>query len=307
MITDAEVSTRARVFWAAIEPFVGQVYFSPEANAEYAALGFGAGRGSLPSGVQTSNRDAYNTSRGSALGQASGDVIAAAFAVFRPDMVARAVEHGWALTDAAAIAAARLRGATNSLHRMLGAQPDGLGRVLELLARATEPLQVAGRPLFAGLCALALPEDPLGRAWALADRLREYRGDSHTAAWLAAGFDAVEIGLLSEQWWELPPRTYVYTRAWTDTELDAATRSLQQRGMLDGELLSPAGRLAREQIERTTDYQMRTAVEALGDDVHELLGTVGRWSAAIQAAGGYPDLYGVQLAALVAAGRQHPT
>ncbi|SEA60810.1 MULTISPECIES: hypothetical protein [unclassified Mycobacterium] len=306
MLSDAEVSARARALWAAIEPFAGHVYFSPEANAEYTALGFGTGRGSLPSGVQTSNRDAYNTSRGSALGHASGEVVAAAFAVFEPEMVAAAVERGWALADPDTIAAARRRGATNSLRRMIGEKPDGLGRVIELLNRASEPLQMAGRPLFAGLCARDLPADPLGRAWALADRLREYRGDSHTAAWIAAGFDAVEIGLLSEQWWDLPPRTYVYTRAWTDTQLDAATRRLQERGMLDGERLSPAGRLAREQIELATDYQMRPAVEALNGDIDELLGAVGRWSAAIQAAGGYPDLYGAQLAARVAAQRQQP-
>ncbi|MUL78739.1 SCO6745 family protein [Mycolicibacterium sp. CBMA 226] len=306
MITDAQVSAHARALWAAIEPFAGQVYFSPEANAEYTALGFGEDRGPLPSGVQTSNRDAYNTSRGSALGHASGAVVAAAFAVFEPDMVADAVERGWTLTDPASIAAARRRGAVKSLRRMIGEKPDGLGRVIELLTRATAALQVAGRPLFAGLCALDLPEDPLGRAWALADRLREYRGDSHTAAWISAGFDAVEIGLLSEQWWGLPPHTYVYTRAWTDSQLKAATLRLQDRGLLDGEWLSPAGRLAREQIELATDHQMRPFIEALDSDVDELLALVDRWSAAIQAAGGYPDLYGMQLAARVTAQRQNP-
>ncbi|WP_063064600.1 SCO6745 family protein [Nocardia violaceofusca] len=306
MITDAEVSARARALWAAIEPLAGQVYFSAEANAEYAALGFGASRGVLPSGVQTSNRDAYNTSRGSALGHASGAVVAAAFAVFEPGMVTAAVERGRALTDPASIAAARRRGATNSLRRMIGEKPDGVERVIELLTRATEPLAVAGRPLFAGLCAIDLPEDPLGRAWALADRLREYRGDSHTAAWIAAGFDAVEIGLLSEQWWNLPPRTYVHTRAWTDAQLDAAARRLRERGMLDGELLSPAGRVVRERIEAATDRQLRPAVEALHGDIDELLDTVGRWSTTIQAAGGYPDLYGAQIAARVAAQRRQP-
>ncbi|UFS97647.1 SCO6745 family protein [Nocardia huaxiensis] len=306
MITGAEVSARARALWAAIEPFAGQVYFSAEANAEYAALGFGAGRGSLPGGAQTSNRDAYNTSRGAALGHASGAVVAAAFAVFEPGMVTAAIERGRALTDPASIAAVRRRGATNSLRRMIGEKPGGLDRVIELLTRATEPLPMAGRPLFAGLCALALPDDPLGRAWALADRLREYRGDSHTAAWIAAGFDAVEIGLVSEQWWGLPPRTYVRTRAWTDAQLDAATRRLQDCGVFDGDRLSPAGRLAREQIGLATDRQLRPAVEALRGDVDELVDTVGRWSAAIQAAGGYPDLYGAQIAARVAAQRRKP-
>jgi hypothetical protein len=28
--------------------------------------------------------------------------------------------------------------------------------------------------------------------------LREYRGDAHTAAWTSSGFDATEIGLMTE-------------------------------------------------------------------------------------------------------------
>ncbi|WP_067824598.1 SCO6745 family protein [Nocardia inohanensis] len=300
MISDAELSRRARMLWAALEPFAGQVYFSAETNAEYAALGFGGGRGTLPGGVHTSNRDAYNTGRGAALGQAHGAVVAAAFAVFDPAVVAASVERGWALTDASTIAAARARGATASLRRILGECPDGLDRVIGLLTRAVEPLRLAGRPMFAGLCAIDLPGDPLGRAWALADRLREYRGDSHTAAWISAGFDAVEIGLLSEARWGLPPRTYVRTRAWTDTQLEAAAHRLRERGLLDGDHLSPAGRDARERIEVATDRQMRSAIAALGDEFDDLVGIVGGWSAAVQAAGGYPDLYGARIARRVA-------
>ena len=44
----------------------------------------------------------------------------------------------------------------------------------------------------------------MGDAWRLADQLREFRGDAHTAAWTTAGFDATEIGLLSELYWGLP-------------------------------------------------------------------------------------------------------
>jgi hypothetical protein len=69
---------------------------------------------------------------------------------------------------------------------------------------------------------LGLPGDPLGDAWRLADMLREYRGDAHTSAWTAAGFDATEIGLLTELYWGLPMRTYIRTRAWSDADLDAA-------------------------------------------------------------------------------------
>src|SRR5690348_5519189 len=130
----------------------------------------------MPDGV------AYFTSRGSVMGQVPGELVAAAFAVFNPAVVVPAVAHGWTLTDAATICAARTEGAIASLTRMLGERPDGVERVVELLSRADEPLRPEGRPLHAGLRSLPLPDTPLGAAWRLADRLREYRGDAHTAA-----------------------------------------------------------------------------------------------------------------------------
>ena len=110
--------------------------------------------------------------------------------------------------------------------RILGQEPDGLGRATELLASAAEPLRPEGKPLFAGLRSLGLPGDPMGDMWRLADMLREYRGDAHTAAWTSAGFDATEIGLLTELYWGLPLRTYVRTRAWSDEQLDGAEARL---------------------------------------------------------------------------------
>ena len=65
----------------------------------------------------------------------------------------------------------------------------------------------------------------------LADLLREYRGDAHTAAWTAAGFDACEIGLVTELYWGLPMRTYARTRAWSEADFDAAEARLTARGL----------------------------------------------------------------------------
>ena len=89
-LTDDEVSRRARRLAGSLEPVIGQVYFSPECHREYEALGFGAspaefGGVAMPDGV------AYFTSRGSALGQAPGELVASAFAVFNPAVVAPCV------------------------------------------------------------------------------------------------------------------------------------------------------------------------------------------------------------------------
>ncbi len=283
---DDEVSVRARTLAGALEPIAGQVYFAPECHERYAALGFSpspgrAGSVALPDGA------AYFCSRGSVMGAVPGEVIAAAFGVFNPAAVVPAVDHGWTLTDAATICAARTEGATAQLVRILGDRPDGTGRATELLGRANERLRPEGRPLFAGLCSLGLPGTPIGDVWRLADRLREYRGDAHTAAWTSAGFDACEIGLVTEQFWGLAPRTYVRTRAWTDRDLDAAEARLEDRGVLSGGELTDTGRADREAVEQATDRQCRPIVAALGDDVDDLVETLLPWGAAIREAGGY--------------------
>jgi Helix-turn-helix family len=286
-MNDQELSTRARTLAAAIEPVAGQVYFSPECHEEYAALGFGGSPGSTANGVALPDGAAYFTSRGSSLGQVPGELVASAFAVFNPAVVVPAVRYGWTVTDAATISAARTRGATAQLVRILGDRPEGLQRATELLDRAATPLRPEGRPLYAGVLSLGLPGDPVGDMWRLADRLREYRGDAHTAAWTSAGFDAVEIGLLTELYWGLGMRTYIRTRAWADDDMDQAEARLRDRGLLDEDGFSEDGRAAREAVEQETDRQCRPAIAALGDDFDELISILGGWGTAVRDAGGY--------------------
>lgn len=272
----------------ALEPLAGQVYFSPECHAAYAELGFAPSPGSLAGGVQLPDGPAYFTSRGSVMGQVPGEVVAAAFAVFNPEAVVPAVEFGWSKVDAPTICAARTRGAVDQLVRILGPEPAGLGRATELLADAVAPLRPEGKPLFAGLRSLGLPGDPMGDVWRLADLLREYRGDAHTAAWTSAGLDATEVGLLTELYWGLPMRTYVRTRAWSAEQLDQAERRLSERGLVAMGALTEAGRTLRESVETATDAQCEPVLVALGDDVDELIGVLASWGQAVRDAGGYP-------------------
>ncbi|MGZ4688140.1 MAG: SCO6745 family protein [Acidimicrobiia bacterium] len=287
MITDQVVSDRARALGAAVEPFAGQVYFSRECHQAYETLGFSPSPSEL-GGVAMPDGVAYFCSRGSVLGQVPGEVVAATFGVFNPAVVVPLVAQGWTLVTADAICAARTEGAVGQLVRILGPATDGLGRATELLQRANDPLRPEGRPLYAGLLGLGLPDEPLGAAWRLADRLREFRGDAHIAAWTGAGFDATEIGLLSELYWGLPMRTYIRTRAWSDGDLDAAEARLEERGLVAGGAFTAEGRDAREHVELVTDQLCRPIVEALGDDFDELVEILGGWSAAIREGGGYP-------------------
>ena len=284
MVHIAEPSRRLA---AVLEPVVGQVYFSPECHANYVALGFEPSGGAA-NGVALPDGPAYFTSRGSVMGQLPGEVVAAAFAVFNPEVVIPCVQLGWSRTDATTICMARRNGAIAQLERVLGPSPDSVARARELLQRAVDPLRPEGRPLFAGLRSQRFPDTDLGVVWHLGDMLREYRGDCHTAAWVSAGVDATEIGLLSELYWGLPMRSYSRTRAWSDAQFDAAHERLKSRGWLDDVGFTSAGRAAREDIEVRTDQQMRLVEDALGDELDELVRILAPWGAAIRDAKGYP-------------------
>jgi hypothetical protein len=277
----------------AIEPIAGQVYFSPECHDAYARLGFGRSSMSLDESaisvgsVALPDGPAYFCSRGSLLGQVPGEVIAAAFAVFNPAVVLPAVSFGWTLTNASTMCAARTAGAVAQLTRIPRPSSTQLTRVRQLLERANSPLRPEGRPLYSGLLALEMPGEEVGDVWRLADQLREYRGDAHTAAWTSAGLDGVEIGLLTELYWGLPLRTYVLSRGWSTEDLDAAQRRLLERGLIADGVFTERGRMLREEIELVTDRQCRPIVDAIGDDLDELLTILQSWGEDIRAAGGY--------------------
>ncbi|HEY3682977.1 MAG TPA: hypothetical protein VGL93_08045 [Streptosporangiaceae bacterium] len=283
---------QTRTLAKAIEAFAGQVYFAPECHEKYAALGFGPSPATRD-GVAQPDGVAYMCSRSGQMGQVSGEVVAAAFGVFNPAAVVPAVTHGWTIADPAALCQARTEGAIAQLHRVLGATPDGLDRALDLLRRATGNLAPAGRPMYAAVLAQGLPGDPLGDAWRLADRLREYRGDAHIAAWTSASLDGAEVGLLTELYWGLEPRTYIRSRAWSTDDLDAASDRLATRGLVAEDALTPRGHEIREAIETSTDKACSPIADALGDDADDLITIVRSWSNAIRAAHGYPGSWPV--------------
>lgn len=284
---DEELSAKARRLAAVIEPFAAQVYFSPECHAEYAELGFSPSPRQR-NGVALPDGPAYFCSRGSVLGQVPGELVASAFAVFSPSAVVPAVAFGWSITDAAAIERARTKGAIAQLTRILGPEPEGIERVRDVLDRASRSVRVAGKPLYAGVLAREVPNSPMGAAWRFADRLREYRGDAHTAAWTSAGFDAVEIGLLTELYWGLPLKTYIRSRGWPEVELDDGIRRLEERGFIRDQSFTELGRDEREAVELNTDRQCRTVVESLGGDFDDLINLLAPIGKAIRAKGGYP-------------------
>ena len=280
-------SSDARRLAGALEPVIGQVYFARECHENYVALGFDASPGDM-GGVPLPDGVAYFTSRGSLLGKVPGEVVAAAFGVFNPAIVVPSVRRGWELTDAATIRSARDEGALGQLERLLGARPEGAGVVEAALVRASEAVPIEGRPLTAGLTALDDPDHPLGTVFRRGDVLREYRGDSHTAAWVSAGLTPIEIGLLTELFWGLPMRSYSRTRGWTSRQFDEATDALRARGLVTDDAFTEAGRELREHIEVETDARMQPVIAAIGDDLPVVVESLEAWGRTIRDGKGYP-------------------
>lgn len=283
-----EIASKTRALSAALEPFVGQVYFSPECHSRYEALGFQPSPGDM-NGVARPEMVSYFTSRGSLMGQVPGELVAAAFSVFKPFIVIPSVTAGWKITDAKTICAARRDGAVDQLIRILGPRPDGIEKVRAALSRAVETLRPEGRPLFAGTLSQSVPEDNLAATWHFGDMLREYRGDAHTAAWISAGVDATEIGLLTELYWGLPLRSYSRTRGWSEDDYAAAIDRLTQRGLIENESFTDKGRSLREQIELNTDIQMMDAIHAMESNFDETISVISSWSKEVQNQNGYPQ------------------
>jgi hypothetical protein len=284
---DEVAPRKSRTLAAVLEPVIGQVFFAPECHAAYAALGFAASPGQAGL-VHLPDGPAYFTSRGSLLGQVRPGVVAAAFGVFKPEVVTAGVTLGWSLTDASTIFTARRAGAVAQLERVIGPAGDDVARTAELLERAVAPLSVAGRPLFAGLRSWwDDPPDRWTRLFHLGDMLRECRGDAHVAAWSSAALDGLEIGLLNDIYMGLPLRSYVRTRAWSEEDLAAGVERLRDLGWLDGDEFTDEGRTVREDIERATDLQMTPALDALGDDLDEVVELLRPWGVAMRESGGY--------------------
>jgi hypothetical protein len=264
----------ARRLRDAIEPIATVCYWSAPSYEAYAACGLDFLQG-------------YVWSRGSVLGEPDGLVVAAAFGVFEPGLIAQLYDAARASCGLADIRAAREAGVIGALRAALGTA-DRAAEVAGLLRGAAGSAGLAGRPLFAGVSGLPWPDDPLAALWQACAMLRELRGDSHLAACAAAGLSGLEANLLTELQVGWPPQSYTATRGWPPEAMDLATASLRDRGLLADAALTGAGASLRADIEARTDRQLEPVIGALGPALEELLPQLAGWSEQIIERGWFP-------------------
>lgn len=198
----------------------------------------------------------YIAFRAAPLGAVNAATATAVFGGFAPAMLAKAVPGSWAAASPETCLAGR-DALAGKLLRRAGVTEEAAAPLVKRLAVLPSALDVTGRPLGAANAALPLADDPIVALWQLAGLVREYRGDGHLAAWVAAGVTGLESHLLltadrgvehAQMMREL--------RGWTPQEWSAAAEALSARGLLvagEARTLTDAGLALRARVERQTD------------------------------------------------------
>ena len=237
----AETMSATRAMWTMFEPVHDVTYFAPEALGAFTEAGLrGYWRG-------------YFAGRAAPLGGTGAAVVTASFYNFAPAFVARAIPGVWELITPQEAMAVREAGAAASLRRLLGGREAEAAKAADLLWRAAEDLDFAGRVLSAANSERPASGDPLTRLWQAATLLREHRGDGHFAALAAADVDGCEAVVLRCAK-DISRDLMQPVRGWTDEQWGAAAARLTERGWIgEDATLTAAGRVAHDAVEAATD------------------------------------------------------
>jgi hypothetical protein len=251
----------SRKCWKATEPVHAQVYFAPEAQEEYAALGYD---------LKANRAAGYFPARAAALGAVPAPVVQATFFNFSALAVAFGMDRAWDIATPAQLVEARLRAADRALRRLCGDALDGpeVAEAVALARTACEGCTPEGRPLYAGNAALTWPEPPHLQLFHAVTLLREFRGDGHIAALVVEGVTGLEAAVMhvaqGDAWTREPLRK---TRGYSNEEWDDALARLRERGWIDDdEGFTDEGRVVRQRIEDRTDELALPAWERLGEE-----------------------------------------
>ncbi|WP_433085918.1 MarR family winged helix-turn-helix transcriptional regulator [Dactylosporangium sp. CA-052675] len=264
----------ARRLHELVEPIHLVTYFADEPDRALLALGL------------RNTWDAYFAGRAAPLGRVPAAVVDAVFYNFAPGEVARHIPHVWAITTPEEAIAARERGSAAALRRILGDTPT-LARAADLATEAATSAPAHGRVLYAALRALPVPEEPFARLWHAAMFLREYRGDGHNAALVAAGIGGTEAHVLHALSEGMPAARFGRVHHLPAPQLAAVVDGMRERGLIgpDGRL-SEEGRETKARIEAITDDLAATALAGLEPgERDELIAALEPIAAALNAAG----------------------
>jgi len=270
------MNSMARRMFELVEPIGVIPYSSDEPNEAMFALGF------------TNYWDTYFAGRAAPLGLVPAEVVDALFYNFAPGEVARHIPKVWRTTTPEAAIAARRTGCVTALRRVLGDHVDtpGFARAADLLTAAATSAPYEGRPMYAALRALPVPDDVVARLFHAASLLREHRGDGHIAALMVEGVGGLEAHVLFALGMEMPAEQFGRIHHLPAAQLDAVKGGMRDRGLIgDDGWLTEHGRAVRRRVESLTDDLAARPYEHLEpDELHELMAALEPLAALLLAA-----------------------
>jgi hypothetical protein len=239
------MSQLARRMFEIVEPIGAIPYSADDPNETMFALGF------------TNYWDTYFAGRAAPLGSSvPAEVVHALFYNFAPGEVARHIPKVWSTTTPEAAMAARQEGCVKALRRILGDLVDtpDFTRAVELLIKAAISAPLEGRPMYAALRTLPVPEEPVARLFHAASLLREHRGDGHISALMTEGIGGLEAHVLLAIDMGIPATTFGRIHHLPPALLTDLIAKMKDRGLVKDEVtFTPAGRQAKDRVEALTD------------------------------------------------------
>src|SRR5688572_8758070 len=236
---ECTMNSTARRMFELIEPIGVVPYTTDEPNETMFALGF------------TNYWDTYFAGRAAPLGLVSAELVDALFYSFAPGEVARHIPKVWRTTTPEAAIAARQEGCVNALRRILGDRIDspGFARAAGLLMKAATSAPFEGRPMYAALRAIPVPDDVVARLFHAASLLREHRGDGHIAALMSEGVGGLEAHVLLALDMGMPAEKVGRIHHLPAAQLAAVVDGVRDRGLIGaGGWLSAEGRAVEQRV-----------------------------------------------------------
>jgi len=270
-------NTLARRMFELVEPIGVIPYSADEPNEAMFGLGF------------TNYWVTYFAGRAAPLGTSvPAEVVHALFYNFAPGEVARHIPRVWNTTTPQAAIAARQRGCGKALCRILGDRvgTPAFARAGVLLTAAAFSAPLEGRPMYAALRTLPVPEEPVARLFHAASLLREHRGDGHISALMAEGIGGLEAHVLVALDLGMPAQKFGRIHHLPVSQLSALIDTMKARGLVaDDGGFTRAGRETKQRIEALTDDLAVTPYVILdAAEVDELTAALKPLAAALIAA-----------------------
>jgi hypothetical protein len=266
----------ARRMFELVEPIGLLPYSAEEPNETMFALGF------------TNYWDTYFAGRAAPLGLVSAEVVDALFYNFAPGEVARHIPQVWSTTTPEAAIAARQLGCANALRRILGdrLEDPAVARAAELLLKAATRPPLEGRPMYAALRALPVPDDVVGRLFHAAALLREHRGDGHIAALMAEGVGGLEAHVLFALDMDMPAEKFGRIHHLPAAQIAAVIDGMRDRALIGADgWLTQEGRAVKQRVDALTDDLAAKPYESLEPgELDELMATLEPLAALLLAA-----------------------